>query len=57
LKRFGTAEEKENMKDKWCIQTVFKTIWNYRENNVRQGREMVHSGGILNDLELQRNTN
>jgi len=26
--------------------SLFETIWNYRENNVRQGREMVHSGGI-----------
>jgi len=30
LKQFGTAERKnENRDGKWCILTVFETIWNW----------------------------
>jgi len=28
VKRVGTAEKNEDNDDKWCIVTVFKTIWN-----------------------------
>ena len=35
--------------------TVFETILNSREKNLKQGRWLVHSGGIWNDFELQIN--
>ena len=34
--------------------TVFETILNSREKNLKQGRWLVHSGGIWNEFELQR---
>ena len=29
VKRFGSDEKNENKDGKWCIRTVFKTIWNF----------------------------
>ena len=31
LTTFGTVGKTENKDGKWCILTVFETIWNYRE--------------------------
>ena len=33
----------ENKDGKWCILTVFETIWNCREKTWKQGRLCVHS--------------
>ena len=32
IKRFGTAEKNENKEGKWCILTVFETIWYCRDH-------------------------
>ena len=29
VKRFGIAEKNENKDGKWCLLTVFRTIWNF----------------------------
>jgi len=31
LKQFETAEKNEIKDNKWCILTIFKTIWKCRE--------------------------